>query len=64
MSRSSDEMTFENILIKDNTIYPLFSRAYIAFNQSVTEDIIMVAYLAEIPKDADYKIGDILFRYK
>ncbi len=61
---SSDEMEFGEILENDGKLYPLFYRKKIADGQPVTEDFIVMAYCVEIAKDSEYKVGEIIFRYK
>ncbi len=61
---SSDEMEFAEILKNDGKLYPLFYRKDIKPNQTVTTDIITMAYYVEIPKESEYKAGEIIYRYK
>ena len=60
---SSDEIEFVEILEKDGTIYPLFSRNKILDGQAVTDDIILMSYCVELSKETEYKIGEIIYRY-
>lgn len=61
---SSDEMKFGEIFENEKMLYPLFSRKEIADGQPVTDDVIVLAYCVELPKDTEYKVGKIIFRYK
>ncbi|MGN1103688.1 MAG: hypothetical protein ACI4QI_02315 [Candidatus Coproplasma sp.] len=61
---SSDAMEFREILEYEKKLYPLFYRAEIGSDQSVTGDIIVMSYYVEISKESGYEIGEIIFRYK
>lgn len=61
---SSDEMEFGEILENDGKLYPLFYRKKIGNNQPTTDDFIVMAYCVEIANDSDYKVGEIIYRYK
>ena len=61
---SSDEMEFGEILENDGKLYPMFYRKKIYSWQGVTEDFIVMAYCVEIPKETEYKVGEIIYRYK
>lgn len=61
---SSDEMEFGEILENDGKLYPVFYRKKIADGQPVTDDFIVMAYYVEIAKDSEYKVGEIIYRYK
>lgn len=61
---SSDEMEFGEILENDGKLYPLFYRKKIADGQPVTDDFIVMPYCVEISKELEYKVGEIIYRYK
>ena len=61
---SSDEMEFGEILENDGKLYPLFYRKKIADGQPVTDDFIVMQYCVEISKELEYKVGEIIYRYK
>ena len=61
---SSDEMEFGEILENDGKLYPMFYRKKIYSWQGVTEDYIVMAYCVEITKETEYKVGEIIYRYK
>lgn len=61
---SSDEMEFGEILENEGKLYPMFYRKKIGNNQPVTDDFIVMSYCVEISKETDYKVGEIIYRYK
>lgn len=61
---TSDQMTFDEILENEKQLYPLFSRKKIDRNQVVTSDSIIMSYCSEVTKKTEYKIGEIIYRYK
>ncbi len=61
---SSDEMEFGEVLQDGGKLYPLFYRNKINDGDPVTDDIIVLPYYAEIAKDANYSIGEIIYRYR
>ena len=63
-SCSSDGMVFQEILEKDGKLYPCFLRNRIGKYEAVTEDFILYSACVELPKDSEYKTGEIIFRYR
>lgn len=63
-SCSSDQMEYVELREKDGLLFPLFERKKIGENQSVTADIIIHSYCVEIPKEVEYKAGEIIYNYK
>ena len=61
---SSDEMEFGEILENDGKLYPMFYRKKIGYGQAVTTDFIVMSYCVEITKESEYKVGEIIYRYK
>ena len=61
---SSDGMEYSEILQKEGMLYPLFYRNEIGEGEPVTEDIIVLLYCAELPKEGSYSAGEILYRYR
>ncbi len=61
---SSDEMEFNEILENEKKLYPLFYRKEIGSDQPITDNIIVMSYCVEISKKTEYKIGEIIYRYK
>ena len=57
-------MEFCEILQDDGKLYPLFYRNRINDGDPVTGDIIVLPYFAEVPKNQDYRMGEILYRYR
>lgn len=57
-------MKFGEILENDGKLFPMFYRKKIAVDQPVTDDFIIFSYCAEISKEAEYKVGEIIYRYK
>ena len=61
---SSDEMELGEILQNEGRLYPLFYRARLAEDAPITSDFIIMPYYVELAKDAAYKGGEIILRYK
>ena len=59
---SSDEMQFLDILTHDGKLYPCYSRVKIS--SGLTEDIIYFPYYAELAKSDDYKLGEVIYKYR
>ncbi len=57
-------MEFNEILENEKKLYPLFYRKEIGSDQPITDDIIVMSYCVEISKETEYKIGEIIYRYK
>ena len=63
-SCSSDGMVFQEVLEYDGKLYPCFLRNQIGKNEPVTEDFILYSACVELPKDSEYKEGEIIFKYR
>lgn len=61
---SSDEMEFREILKNENKLYPLFYRKEISNDQPITDDSKLMPFCVEISKESEYKVGEIIYRYK
>ena len=57
-------MEFNEILENEKKLYPLFYRKEIGSDQPITDNIIVMSYCVEISKETEYKIGEIIYRYK
>jgi hypothetical protein len=64
MSCSSDRMEYVEIREKDGVLYPLFERKKLGEKDPVTQDIIYHSYCVEIPKEVEYKAGEVIYNYK
>lgn len=60
---SSDNMKYKEILLKDDKLYPIYTRRKIGKNEPVTEDFIVLSYYVELEKSDSYQAGEILFEY-
>ena len=63
-SCSSDGMQFQELLENDGKLYPCFLRNRIGRNEPVTDDFGVYSACVELPKDSEYKAGEIIFRYR
>ena len=61
---SSDGMQFQELLENDGKLYPCFLRNRIGKNEPVTDDFGVYSACVELPKDSEYKAGEIIFRYR
>lgn len=61
---SSDEMRFLDILTHDGKLYPCYSRVRIRPGTGIAEDIIDLSYCAEFPKSVEYKLGEVIYKYR
>lgn len=59
---SSDEMQFLDILTHDGKLYPCYSRVKIS--SGVAEDIIYFSYCAELSKTDNFKLGEVIYKYR
>ena len=57
-------MEINEILENEKKLYPLFYRKEIGSDQPITDNIIVMSYCVEISKETEYKIGEIIYRYK
>lgn len=61
---SSDGMEFGEVLQDSGKLYPLFYRNKRNDGDPVTDDIIVLSYCAEVPKNQGYRMGEIIYRYR
>ena len=64
IASSSDEMKFLDILTYEGKLYPCYSRVKLGPNDAIAEDILFFPYCAEFAKSDDYKLGEVIYKYR
>ena len=61
----ADQMQFFDILTYAGKLYPCFSRVKLGPNNLLYEDVIVYfPYYAELAKSDDYKLGEVIYKYR
>lgn len=59
---SSEETEFGELLENEGKLYPVFYRE--EAKDPLTDDVIIMPYCVELPKEAEYQAGEIIYRNK
>ena len=61
---SFDNVKFVDILEQDAKLCPVLERNSIGVDESVTSDIILYVFYAEIPNSRNYTVGEVINKYR